>query len=155
MQTKIKMLLIKPVQLSKELIKATYFDRNTSLGLAWFYLVGNALLITALVGGIILLYTGLICLAIYFLLLWVGLGTIADKVILFPWIAAIVGGLAVCMGYGAEMGICMYKKYLRLSFDEIERALEGLPIEKQNELRNRINNCICNSVNEFKNKVSS
>lgn len=152
-ENKIKMLLINPMRLFRELIKGTYFNRNRSLRLAYFYLVGNAILVTALVGIVIFLYVGLICLAIYFLLLWVGLGAIADKVILFPWIAATVGGLTSCMGYGAEMGIRMYKEHLELPFDEIEEILDNLSIEKGCELRNKINNYICKTANELKREI--
>ncbi len=117
MKNKIKMLLKNPMRLSREFIKDTYFDRNRSLGSAYFFLAYHGLLVAALIGTVIFGFVGLICLAVSCLLSWVGLGTIVDKVMLFPYIAATVGILSYCIALGATEGIRMYKEYLRLPLD--------------------------------------
>ena len=135
----------------REILKGTYFNRNRSLGVACFLLIGNSILITALAGIAIFLFVGLISLIISYFFLWIGLGNIANKIAFSSFIIAFVGGLTCCMGWGAEKGVECFKEYLGLPLDELEGALNNLSFERQNKLTQKISEYIYKSINELEN----
>lgn len=133
----------------REILKGTYFDRNTSLGLAWFFLIVNSIFVTALTGMGILFFVGIISLIIFYLFLWIGLENIANKIAFFPFIIAFVGGLVCCMAYGAEKGVECFKEYLRLPLDELEETLNNLSFEKRGKLEQKISEYIYKSIEKI------
>lgn len=131
----------------KEMLKATYFDRNMGFGTCIF-LIGNSAVITVLFSVGIFLFLGVISLIISFILSLVGIVNIVDKMLRISSIISIVGGFACCMAYGATKGVEFFKDYLRLPFDELEDALNNLSIEEQYDLIEKINTYIYKSINE-------
>lgn len=133
----------------REILKGTYFNRNRSLGLACFLLIGNSILVTALAGMAIFLFVGLASLIISYLFLWIGLGNIANKIAFFSFIIAFVGGLACCMGWGAEKGVECFKEILGLPLDELEGTLNNLSFEKRGKLKQKISEYIYKSIEKI------
>jgi hypothetical protein len=132
----------------KKMLKATYFDRNMSLGTVCIFLIGNSTVITVIFSVGIFLFLGVISLIISFILSLVGIVNIVDKMLRISSIISIVGGFACCMAYGATKGVEFFKDYLRLPFDELEDALNNLSIEEQGDLKEKINTYIYKSINE-------
>lgn len=72
---------------------------------------------SALIAFVVFGFTSLICLLISLLFLWMGFGTIADKICLIPYIMAVLTLLVCCVLLGASTGVKEYKKYLEYDKD--------------------------------------
>jgi len=134
--------------LFREILKGTYFDRGRSSGVALFLLVGNSVLVTTLMGMVILLFVGPIVFIVSLLFLGIGLPNIASRIANLAFIIPVIGGLASCMGWGAEKGVESFKDYLGLPFDELERTLNNLSLEKRGKLEQKIRSYIYKCINE-------
>jgi hypothetical protein len=134
-----------------KMLKGTYLDRNTSLGVACLGLIGNSILIPILIGMGILLFVGPVVLILSLLFSWIGFPKIANTIPILAGIIPIVGGLTFCMGAGAEMGVKSFKEYLGLPFNELETTLDNLSFEKQNKLKQKISTYIDKCINEIEN----
>ena len=133
----------------REILKGTYFGRDTDLGMACFYIIVESIGVTIVFSIGIFLFLGVISLILSFILSLIGIVNIIDRMLQISSIISIIGGFACCMLNGAEKGVRSFKEYLGLPFDELERILNILPFEKRRILEQNISEYIYKSIEKI------
>ena len=136
------------MKLIKRICEETYFLKSWGISGIIMFVLGS-IFVFGLAVCVIGLFVLPVAYVITLLLIWIGLGILLEKAVIFSVIVVSIGAYLFVILYYAEMNVNCYREQLPCAIQEAEEILKSLSGSERKLWEEKINQALTRAIHDF------